>query len=99
MDQWINGARLFEAAGPDPATVAVTARPSVGQGIVTTVCEAVVEAQLEADANDARLGQLLKRGPDARRVALPTGGSRWRTPARTPATRRAAWTSAACTCR
>ena len=57
----------------NPATVAPPAGLAGRSGVVATVRQAVVDAEFEAGADDAGLGQVLQRRPDPRRVALDAG--------------------------
>src|SRR5436190_5029529 len=47
------------------ATFTFAARTAVGSGVITAGRHAVIKSQLEADPDDARLGELLERRPDA----------------------------------
>ena len=63
--QRVGEAGLSEAPGPETATVAPAARPSVGRRVVAAMREAVVEPQSVPPANDLGLCHRDERGVDA----------------------------------
>ena len=59
-----------EPGSTEDATIAVAAGPSVGEGIVATVGEAVVEAQRHTPPDDVGFRQILQRRVDSERLSL-----------------------------
>src|SRR5438552_14187930 len=74
--QGIRGAELFEPLGAQQARVAAPARRAIRPGVVAAAGERVVDAELDAAAQDACLGELDERGVDLQARALDAGPGR-----------------------
>src|SRR3954453_21739869 len=66
----IGNARFLESLPPQDARVAVPARPPRGIGVVARVRERVVDAELDAAADDVALGHVDERRHAARPAML-----------------------------
>src|SRR5687767_6242648 len=68
--QWIPHARFFESSRAQHAAIAAAARRAGGEGIVATVCEAVIETERDAALDDLRFRHRYERRLDAKLAAL-----------------------------
>src|SRR5207247_9379775 len=71
--QGIRDAELFEPLGAQQARVAAPARRAIRPGVVAAAGERVVDAELDAAAQDAGLGELDERGVDLQPRSLDAG--------------------------
>src|SRR2546422_5348132 len=75
-EQGIGDAELLEPLGAQQARVAPQARRAILPGVVAAAGERVVDAELDAAAQDAGLGELDERGVDLQPRALDAGPGR-----------------------
>ena len=73
QEQRVGDAGFRETAGAEYATIAGLARRSVGQRVVATVRQPIVQPQLQAAADDLGLGEIDQRRMDAERAAFHSG--------------------------
>src|SRR5467141_1681283 len=75
-EQGIRDAELLEPLGAQQARVAPPARRAILSGVVAAAGERVVDAELDAAAQDAGLGELDERGVDLQPRSLDAGPGR-----------------------
>src|SRR5437762_13620641 len=74
--QGIGDPELLEPLGAQQGRVAAPARRAILPGVVAAAGERVVDAELDAAAQDAGLGELDERGVDLQPRALDAGPGR-----------------------
>src|SRR6185503_16873810 len=77
-DQRVGHTNLREPFGSQDATIAATTWPSVGLRVVAAVCEAVVQTEGNAAADDLGLRERDERRVDAKSAAVYAGSRRQR---------------------